>query len=730
MALVFTGLVWRIRRSDPRTGEFHAKALFAAPATAEQAERAATIMGAALVRTPSQRAATVLADAILVMAVQGASASEVADAARPLFEVEMRMAFPGLRTLTNGLINRGHPAAMDVAEQVVGVDHRGATELAHSAAVRVGDYELAQALAEGGTDMRWMTAPVAAGMEAERALGIADAETALRVLDTAPTERPSAFSSRYLTAAVAAGNHERVIEYLDCIVHNLSVAVEAQFRFEAHWALGDVVSASMALEVALEAEPLNALVLRLNLRAMRHQHGAGSDRVLEQVRSLERELEEPTMADITALMASYFELESLEDVVRIGRTIPEELFSPASRIHFARARYVMRDFAGALEALEPLHGSWWRWDSEKLRARIFLETGNPETALALRDHRPPSGDLDEVEFHALLSLHREDEAFTRYLPRTDRQNLRQVFPRTAHVSGPLEHVTHRLVAAQAGPGDEIMLASLYREAACSSERLSVTCEPRLEPLLRRSFPEIEFLPVRRLKPNEFGWRRDAPDRVEAGPLGSLLDSSALSVGRAADSEVLGRSLPEAVGSAGLPAAGYLTPSQAGLDLARARRGSQPLIGVVWRSEMRSPMRDVHYLSVDDLDALLPPGVEIACLQHDVTEGELNALSDISHGSLIDLTDVDLRNDFDTSAAVVASCDVVVGIGTTMVELAGAVGTPTVMMQPTHFGTWRANPYTDVDYWHASAVVARVERPWETVMLIEKARQQLEGYLED
>ena len=74
--------------------------------------------------------------------------------------------------------------------------------------------------------------------------------------------------------------------------------------------------------------------------------------------------------------------------------------------------------------------------------------------------------------------------------------------------------------------------------------------------------------------------------------------------------------------------------------------------------------------------------------------------------------------------MVAACDVVVGIGTTMVELAGAVGTPTVMMQPTHFGTWRARPGTDADYWHRSVAVARVDRPWDTAELVAKAREQI------
>lgn len=247
-------------------------------------------------------------------------------------------------------------------------------------------------------------------------------------------------------------------------------------------------------------------------------------------------------------------------------------------------------------------------------------------------------------------------------------------------------------------------------------------------MLRQSCPGVDFVPVRRHRANEFGWKRDEPDRVAAGPLRSLLDAPALAVARSADSVLLGRSLPSAVRSGGLPASGYLTPSPEAEALVRSRLGSRPLVGVVWRSEMRSPIRDIHYLTVRDLADLLPTDVDIACLQHDVDDDELAALRGIVGGDVIDLSDIDLRDDFDHAAAVVAACDVVVGIGTTIVELAGAVGTSTVMVQPTHFGTWRARPGTDADYWHDSVVVAKVDRPWETESLVAKARQQLEAML--
>ncbi|MEO1062022.1 MAG: hypothetical protein AAFZ07_11425 [Actinomycetota bacterium] len=698
------------------------------PSSAAHARKAASLMGRVLVDVPSQRSGVVVADAVLVMAAEGAAADEIREAIVPFELIEMRLAYPGLRALLNGLIDRGHDSARDVLELLVGVDHRGAAELAHSAALRLEDHALALRVVEDAATCRWMTPAVSAALAAQRALACADSDTALEILEAAPTERSASFSNQYLRAAATAGVHERILAYLDEVVHNLSTTAEAQHRFEAHWALGDSAAALASLDDARHEQPLDALLLRLTNRALQLEFDDANDRMLAHIRSLEAAVEEPTMGDVTSLMAAYFDLESLPDVLRLGGSTPDELFGPASRIHLARTKYVLRDFAGALATLEPLHGSWWRWDGDKLKARILLEMGDPASALDMRSRRRPSGELDEVEFHALLSLHREDEAFRRYLPVDDGRHLARVFPRTAHLSGPLEQVSHRTIVMQAGPGDEVMLSALYREIARHSERVSATCEPRLRALMEQSFPDIEFLPVQRLRPNEFGWKCSEPGRVEAGPMRSLLDERALQVARSSDSVVLGRSLPAAVRSAGLPSTGYLMPSAQAMEVARSRRGSRPLVGVVWRSEMRSPVRDIHYLTVADLAHLLPADVDVACLQHDVEDDELAALRGIVRGELIDLADLDLRNDFDTAAAVVSTCDVVVGIGTTIVELAGAVGTATVMMQPTHFGTWRARPDTDTDYWHRSVVVAKVERPWDTGALIAKARRQLDTRL--
>ena len=54
-----------------------------------------------------------------------------------------------------------------------------------------------------------------------------------------------------------------------------------------------------------------------------------------------------------------------------------------------------------------------------------------------------------------------------------------------------------LVLSEGGVGDEIKMASLFPDLMEETESAYVTVDPRLAPLMRRSFPGIKFIPVMR-----------------------------------------------------------------------------------------------------------------------------------------------------------------------------------------------------------------------------------------
>jgi hypothetical protein len=205
----------------------------------------------------------------------------------------------------------------------------------------------------------------------------------------------------------------------------------------------------------------------------------------------------------------------------------------------------------------------------------------------------------------------------------------------------------------------------------------------------------------------------------------LLTDEAMVVAAECDRVVLGRSLAQLTIDAA-PYDRYLVPlgSTTRRSSSGSRNGSRR-VGIVWRSELRGPMRDIHYLDVGDLRPLLARSDEFVCLQHDVTADERAALGAMASSPVEFCDDIDLRNDFERTAALVAGLDHVVGIGTTVVELSAAVGTPTIMLQPTHFGTWRAMDAVGSDYWHRAMRVVAVDEPWRRDVLVERACRLLD-----
>lgn len=405
--------------------------------------------------------------------------------------------------------------------------------------------------------------------------------------------------------------------------------------------------------------------------------------------------------------------------------------SPAGLLCVAQLAYAERDFDLAEQLTSRLEVSPLHWDAAKLESRIFLERGDFDAALRSRaGTERPDDSPDEVRYHALLQLGRYGEAFAGFVPRRDKLAVTAAFgDLTAHPDrdGPVNSV---FVASQGGPGDEIQVASIYPTLARTTEQLTVTCDPRLRTLLGRSLPHITFRATERLgsRPRPGFLGEHEPPRA-AGALWELLTAEAASDAAGHQAVMLGRELLPLSSNDGepQPAAPYLTADPTVRSEMRSRvASSRPTVGVVWRSEYVSTMRNVHYLTVADLEPLLSLPVDIVCLQHDANEAERSHLRHVTGDRLVFLDEYDLRDDFETMAALASELDVVVGVGTTIIELAAAVGTKTVIIQPTHFGTWRKIDSAGADYWHRTATIAGVSDPGRRGDAVASARRTVQA----
>lgn len=229
-----------------------------------------------------------------------------------------------------------------------------------------------------------------------------------------------------------------------------------------------------------------------------------------------------------------------------------------------------------------------------------------------------------------------------------------------------------------GVGDEIRTSQFYETLVKRFASVTISCDPRLESLLVRSFPEITFVPVQRWRAGLDRSGRMGDARISGlGPdLPRLLTEACRSHMDAADLLTFGQTLFFDHFANGLdrPApGGYLraTAPQAHPNDGVLR------VGLLWRSHMRTLWRKFMYLDIADfLPVLDIEGVEFWSIQHAIDDEE-RAFCATNGVRLVE--DIDLFNDLDGLASVVVGLDMATGLSSAPLELAAAVGTPVRML---------------------------------------------------
>jgi tetratricopeptide (TPR) repeat protein len=565
--------------------------------------------------------------------------------------------------------------------------------LAFDTYLSIGDLDGARAAAAEPGDEVWHSESNQADLASAALLASGNAAAAVDLLRPKASPSPSPVVSRLLAALRATGRPETVLSILETHGDEFSQAESATARFDAHWELGNAEHAREAVE-SLAGGDLANFEFATRLRSAYVATGSTAEHAYERV--LQLAYSQPRRSDVDWRIGLDFAYNHVDEILS-NTASPEfaDRLGPRGRYTLAAALYCQRDFDASRRQLRTLLGTTNHWDAEKLHARMLLEEGHFGAAL---DNRIPRSRLrpalDEVEYFARLHLGQYRHAFRMYLARHDANRLRATFGDSADFLS-VDEVGSRFVIAQDGPGDELSMAATYSQLLAVSRRVTAACDPRLASLLRRSFPEVDFVPtLRQSSRPALGFLADDRPPRATGNMYDLLSAEAATHAGSADRVVLGRSLIRLT-TDGAPYAPYLRPDPV---LVEGLRFERPTVGVVWRSEFVDPMRSIHFVEPGALAALSALDVDVICLQHDATPAERAALIDALGGRVVFRDDLDLRDDFETMAAVTAACAAVVGVGTTTTELAAAVGTPTVYLHPNLIGAWRRGD-DDRDHWH-------------------------------
>ena len=251
-----------------------------------------------------------------------------------------------------------------------------------------------------------------------------------------------------------------------------------------------------------------------------------------------------------------------------------------------------------------------------------------------------------------------------------------------------------LFVAEGGPGDEIRIAALYDELTDLCKSVTISCDPRLKSLLQRSFPAINFIPTTRYRKEVLSSDIESRSLLTNFRLYQCLSDAIIT-------EAQGKSLVCSTLDTLMELRGErhqfkggsrLTPDSESAEQFRtllAQRPNRKKVGLSWRSMLTSNARNRHYLKAEDLAPLAKiEGVDFWLLQTQVTEHELSVLKDA--GLTVTVPDIDLKDDFERQAALIANLDATIGPLSTMAELSGMVGTRTIIFCRTNDATWRKN----------------------------------------
>ena len=234
-----------------------------------------------------------------------------------------------------------------------------------------------------------------------------------------------------------------------------------------------------------------------------------------------------------------------------------------------------------------------------------------------------------------------------------------------------------LVWREQGLGDELMFGSVLPELLNLQGNIIYECEPRLQGLLSRSFPEFTVRP----ELYRAAYPHDSPNtdfdlQIPIGSLGGIFRQTVADFDR---SKAYLKADP-------LRVAAY-AERLAGLPPGVKK------IGLCWRSGVVSPTRGTGYTHLTDwMELLTQDDVCVVNLQYGKCEEELLDIEKATGKKVWRWQDIDLQNDQEAVAALIANLDVVCSVGTAVAQMSGALGVPTLMCAGnygyTSFGTNR------------------------------------------
>jgi len=259
-------------------------------------------------------------------------------------------------------------------------------------------------------------------------------------------------------------------------------------------------------------------------------------------------------------------------------------------------------------------------------------------------------------------------------------------------------------------------------------------------LLRRSYPDLTFIPTRRaIFYHAFQGISEmlegVYDRLPAADYSYFFDNDSWAQVRQADRVGLSVCLLADVlkDYSVLSGQACLLPDpvrQADFKSRLKAYDDKMLVGLSWRSSLINRSHNDIYFSVEEMWPILAlEGVQFVNLQYDECDEELAKIEARFPGKVINFEDLDQFSDMDGVAALLSCLDLLIVPQTAVAELAGAVGCPSLLFStgPEARYRWHSDTNTQDVFFHS---LTHVNVDWGdkqqlAALICEKIRQQLQ-----
>jgi len=269
------------------------------------------------------------------------------------------------------------------------------------------------------------------------------------------------------------------------------------------------------------------------------------------------------------------------------------------------------------------------------------------------------------------------------------------------------------VLAEQGVGEQILFLRFVPALAERSPLAAVELDAKLHPLVARSLPTLPLVAAHRF-------------RDVRGP---VADERTIAASGAACALEIG-SLPTVLGNlspADAVPAPYLSadPERTAALRADLAEPGRRLVGVCWRSKNATFGGFKSTRLADWAPILATAGATFVNLQYGDVAAEIDEAERVT-GTRVRTADVDLFDDLDGAAALVAAMDLVVTTGSTTAQLAGAVGVPTWVLLSRGPGLMWYWGHADRTPWYPTMRLFRQRVPGDWTHPVAEAAAALAG----